>query len=224
MVTEFRGLLRSLGLGPAAPVSETALRGYLPSREVEARLQTLFEAVPPRLDPKRLRGLYEVANRNARPLAFKKTRWGRIGLETAVGSGGWKPGFFFGVMLDGRDHCVGPSNPEAGPDFVGILSVQRGSDVWTPLTQSPEFAALIDRLQAHSGDWDFHLHLRAVAKPNPWHPLHLRQPMSDLLRGTKTPEDQRKRVIKAIHELSDLWLAGGELAAWRAAWQEKPAE
>ncbi|MBA2664336.1 MAG: hypothetical protein H0U74_18745 [Bradymonadaceae bacterium] len=47
---------------------------------------------------------------------------GRIGIDIIQG---WKPGLFVGVIADGRDHRVTPSNPELGADFALVLSVRK---------------------------------------------------------------------------------------------------
>ena len=139
----------------------------------------------------------------------------------------WRPGIFLGVLVDPGDHRAPLSRPALGADFVVIVSVARGEgaegiDGDTYIAQ-PEFEALRRRLVTDSGRWDLHDHLSAVAKPNRWHPIHLRRPLVDVLRGesgldptsTEATERRFEQWVAAGREAADLLLSGGELRALR---------
>lgn len=141
---------------------------------------------------------------------------GRIGVDLLSP---WKPSIFVGVMVEGRDHGVSPSDPALGADFVTVVSVARKADPFGPdgdeYMSEPEFAALRARLQDNACGWDFHDHLAVVAKPNCWHPIHLRRPLAKVFHGATTPEARHAAWLAAAKDGVALLLAGGELRRLR---------
>lgn len=141
---------------------------------------------------------------------------GRIGVDLLSP---WKPSIFVGVMVDGRDHGVSPSDPALGADFVTVLSVARKAEPFGPdgdaYLSEPEFAALRARLRESAGGWDFHDHLAVVPKPNRWHPIHLRRPLAKVFEGATTPEARRAAWLAAAQDGVARLLAGGELRQLR---------
>lgn len=224
LVEHFLGLLRAEGLGPPAPISHESILAYLPAQTLEPALKALVK----RAKEEDWDWFY-----TQRPTSRSSNgpflRWkkgdkfedGRLGLDLLQG---WRPGLFVGVMMDGTDHRVTPSKPNLGPDFCLILSLHvlaRNPPTWNDLVSSEEFRALRERLAGYNGPWQVHDHLKEHRQPVRWHPLHIRRPLLEVMRGTVTVEDQVQRFMDASREVIDLVMAGGELnALW--AWRPKP--
>lgn len=141
---------------------------------------------------------------------------GRLGVDLVKG---WKPSFFVGVMVDGGDHKVEPSEQTLGADFVLIVSISRkagqvGMDGDTFMEQ-PEFHELRNRLRVDSGDWDFHDHLSSLPYPNRWHPIHLRRPLAKVFAETSDPAERRVKWFEAASSAIEVVLKGDELSRLR---------
>ncbi|MFH1468333.1 MAG: hypothetical protein ABIO70_28350 [Pseudomonadota bacterium] len=213
MVQQFVDFLDTDGLGPLPLVTREAIAGYLTGRTLEPSLTALFERLPGVLDLEALRPLYRalgLSDTLKAPFVYG-TRWGRLGLDFPSWRA-WRPGVFVGVMLDGRDHLVGLSKPELGPDFSLVVDVHLhpGQPTWEEIVRHPEFAALRDRLAAGSGDYEFVDHL-AMQPVNRWHPIHLRRPLAEVLRGVSGTEEQFSAVEAEIGNVIGVLTVGGEL-------------
>lgn len=149
--------------------------------------------------------------------------WGRRGIELILP---WRPGVFVGAMVDPRDHCCGFASPNAGADFSVIVSVaydeKTGSRVLQPYCADnktfrgqPEYLRLLERLGKDSAGFFFHDHVREVARPNLWHPIHLRKPLADVFTGAATPDQRYVRWLEAARQAVRVLLSGGELQALR---------
>ena len=66
-----------------------------------------------------------------------------------------------------------------------------------------------------AGGFNFHDHIREVARPNFWHPLHLRRPLADVLSGAATRDERYALWLSAAQEALSVLLSGGELQAMR---------
>ncbi|OUL37440.1 hypothetical protein BV372_02435 [Nostoc sp. T09] len=209
LVRGFMDMLVEENLGPAAPVSYESIVSYIPAQSIKPNLQSITLRTADadwRWVSKRI-GLKKDAPIPCMPV---KPQWGRLGLDILDG---WFPGIFIGVLLDGSDHCVQPSNSHLGPDFCLILdfAIDKWKTVEGDFFHSEEYTKLRSRLKANSGKWDFHDHRFEATKPNRWHPLHLRKPLAEVLRGTITFEQQVDRFILQGREVIELLLDGREL-------------
>ncbi|HEY9804423.1 MAG TPA: hypothetical protein V6D25_29090 [Leptolyngbyaceae cyanobacterium] len=211
LVRDFIDMLAEENLGPAAPVSYESIVSYLPAQSLIPNLKSITL----RAAEADWRWVSERIgfNKDA-PIPFLevKYQWGRLGLDILDG---WFPGIFIGAVLDGSDHRVQPSNPYLSPDFCLIISfhISKWKSFERDFLHSDEYTKLRSRLKHNSGNWDFHDHIFEVAKPNRWHPLHLRKPLAEVFRGTITFEEQVDRFILEGREVIELLLAGGELEA-----------
>ena len=202
-LADFLQLLEFEGVGPSDPVSIASVRCYQVGRKLEGQLSTLFKSLAA-LDWS-LPDEYEVYVRN---------KEGRYGLQFDRKNSGlkWRPGIFFGCMLDGSDHCV---NHRATPlvDFRMILDFS--TTFHNQYTAMESYRALkvhlVERLQ--NSEWTFYDHLEdpAVRSPNRWHPLHLERSFVDLLSGVTSLDEQVKVVGTAIRELITLLQEDGGL-------------
>lgn len=148
---------------------------------------------------------------------------GRLGIDLLTP---WRPGVFVGVMVDPRDHRCGFSSPTAGADFDLIVSLaynnRTGSGTFQPycadnkaFRSQPEYLRLLERLGSDSGGFSFHDHVREVARPNLWHPIHLRKSLADVFAGATTQDQRYARWLDAARQALSVLLSGGELQALR---------
>ena len=216
LVVDFLSLLDHEGLGPPAPLSEESIRSFIPGQRF---LPALTQVVRSLVSAEYWGFLYErisCASGKTEPwLRWKRgdrPKDGRLGIDLFQW---WRPGIFVGVMLDGTDHRVPePSHPGLGPDFTIILSYSLKADADPPVDEfvrSPEFTALRERLRRDPGKWEFVDHYFEHEDPNQWHPLHLRRPLVDVMRGTHTFEEQRIRFLDESQAAIEHLLSGGEL-------------
>jgi len=195
---DFQTLLESEGMGPAAPVSHESILAYKPAKPLEPSLISLiqravhhgwkerFPLVCP--DPKLPWH---------RGLPGGQDPWGRIGINLAGDSDNWIMGCFLGFLLDPTDHCIEWLRPES-PDFSIIFGVNpvihpnyHELETFTDLMQ-----ALPVHLEAACPEFQFLDHFATCDDPNRWHPFHIRMPMLELFRGTKTTDEQYQRFIE----------------------------
>ncbi len=223
IVRHFLGLLQSEGLGPPAPISHEAILSYLPAKTVEPQLVPLVQEVA-RRDWTWFYERMAWPGQKREPLVRFGPKdgpwWGRMGVDLLDG---WRPGIFVGAMLNGDDHRVGLSNRELGPDFSLVLTYHQddGEPPREEFLGSDEFARLKKRLAADAGGWDFVDHFLNNPNPNPWHPLHLRKPLLEVMRGTQTFEEQVLAFLKAGREVIEVLLVGEELEAFKARWASR---
>jgi hypothetical protein len=142
-------------------------------------------------------------------------RWGRQGIN--VGSSSWKPGLFLGTLVYGKDHCVDLLDPEGGADLAVILDVGRKAGKeglnGDSFMSQPELIALKERLKTSASRFQF---IDASARPNRWHPIHLRLPLAQVWADVEdTPEARYLAWLACLREGAALILAGGELEAIR---------
>jgi hypothetical protein len=141
--------------------------------------------------------------------------WGCVGTYLC----GWRPGLFVGALVNQTDHRCGFSQPELGADFSLIVGVNRKNVTPTmdgdEFMRQPEFRQLVQRLGQDSGGWSFHDHLAEVAKPNRWHPLHLRRPLAQVFEGAQSTDERYRRWLQAARDATGILLQGGEFTALR---------
>lgn len=213
LVRDFIDMLAEENLGPVAPVSYESIVSYFPAKSLQSNLKniTLRAAeVDWRWVLERI-GFNKDAPIHSMPAKYQH-QFGRLGLEILDVS---FPSIFVGTLLDGSDFKVQPSNLHLGPDFCLILGfdIRKWKSFESEFFHSDEYTKLRSRLKESSRAWDFHDHRFDVARSNPWHPLHLRKPLAEVLRGTITFEEQVDRFILHGREVIKLLLAGGELEA-----------
>ena len=192
---DFCELLEEEGLGPPAPISHEAILGYYPSLGMTERLHAsanrfstwMKELDFPGLNPQGSSG------------------WGRIGIGLFP-AGDWLPSLFVGFMIDPEDHLVPLLNP-CSPDFSIIADFSQ--QIPEKIEDHPLYEELVQHLETQipATGFVFHHHLKEHRAPNRWHPFHIRRPLLDVLRGTKTSEQQDQRLREEACKVLDIVLA-----------------
>lgn len=148
--------------------------------------------------------------RGRRPRGFAEGRFGVSLLKS------WTPSISIGLYAADYDHQVPVLAPDSGGDFDLVLDVLQGYESFDAESYlaSPEFTQLRKRLAVDSGRWDFVDHL-ADSRCNRWHPLHLRRPLADILKGATTARQIQTQWMAAADEAIEVLLRGGELRRLR---------
>lgn len=224
---DFCSLLDGEGIGPRNAITLTSVVSYIPARTFLPNLVGLLrllkrhswqDYLPPGL---------------ARPFAYERrgewytNRWGRMGLDLLGGDVlDFLPGIFLGVYHNTWDHSA-PQLVRDIPDFAIIVTVNK--ELHPRYDESPAYKAMVQALgsaiRTQAPGFDFHHHLESPDTPkNRWHPLHIRRCLLDVLRGTRTAEDQRQRCIEQGSHVLQLITQCQPFWDWRAELQaSKPA-
>lgn len=199
VINDFLQLLKSEGLGPAAPISHTAICHYQEAITLRSQLEALMSRIATHQWP--------VPDYQSEV----KKKEGVVGIQfyrgnsENIGCKNWTPGVLVGFMLEGWDHLY-ESRLKDGLKFILNLSItHRFHDVYLDLAEYKELTKeLADKAANSSRDWTFYHH-RAQANPfNPWHPLYLEYPMLDVFKGTETTAEQEQRFIEIAEEALSL--------------------
>lgn len=196
MFKSFLELLREEGLGPAAPVSHESILYYLQARHFIPNIVSWVQ----RASQRNGELLKTLVGGNDYKLYFRHL-WGRIGLEL---HDTWRPCLFIGVMTDWEDHAIPPLYHNS-PDFVILLSFEDTLHGYYPSNKN--YLDLVEELSKkffqNENGWQFYNHLEddEVGEKNSYHPIYIRKPLIELLKGTITAEDQDMRFENAIAEI-----------------------
>lgn len=205
-IENFLALLAHEGLQPAAPIAHEAIRYFPTARKLPQKLEQAFTLLAARDWP--LDGNYQAV--------MKGLRWGRIGIELhrTDTKRKWSPGIFIGCVLDGRDHMI-DHRIEDSIKLHLILDFRQELHRHYPSMAS--YRALKATLAEFSQEsrWAFYDHGEDRRQTNNYHPLYLETPLLDVLRGTKTMEEQRERIFSAACEALMLLHQGGHLEELR---------
>ena len=213
MVREFRALLDSRGLGPRMPIDETALRAFFPVEDVREEIVNQMQIIRDRAE--RWDFLFDALPHLEREeIEFKQREGteGRIGVRFNP----WSPGVYAGVLVDGSDHEVDMTNRDLGPDLVVTLDVRsKGVPGMSrrEFLQNDLYSKLAARLKREEEDHDWRVtdtHGRSE-KGNPWHPLVLQRPLTEVIRTANSPEEQVESIADALKEGISFMIEGGEV-------------
>lgn len=206
LFTDFQHLLKAEGMGPPAPVSHESILAFKPAKSFEPSLSALVQ----RIYHHNWGETLKVTNLKPhipshRNHYYGQDPWGRFGIHLLGDSQDWSPGLFAGFLTDPTDHGVEWANPDC-PDFCIIFSVN--IQLHPNYDNLEEFSRLRKALQVRvedlCPDYQFLDHLAQSCEPNRWHPFHIRQPMIELLRGTRTAEEQYDRLISEVSRLANV--------------------
>ncbi len=194
ILDSFLKLLDVEGLGPKAPISFESILYYYRSKNFEPQIKKLANI--------KIEKIRSVLENNDLQIEYQE-KWGRVGVE--LFGDFWAPGVFVGFLLDGNDHLTIPILGDNSPDFSIIIDFNK--ELHTKYPDDELYKAFIVELQEKvnkiGNSWELYNHIldRNIDEHNYWHPIHIRKPVLELLRDTKTWDDQEKRVDDAIAEI-----------------------
>lgn len=206
MVKEFQVLLESEGLCPRPGLEERSLRAYLPAQKVEPQLENLFRDLWSRsVEWEFLFKKLPHLSRQNSELKPRVTSEGRLGIQfNGPSENAWTPGIFAGAHLDGSDHDVQMSKPDWGPDLAIVLDIGKriAGMPRQEFLNSSLYRRLSDRLRenAKSRNWEVIDTFQRSSGGNLWHPLIVRRPLADVLRGTSSFAGQSDAILRILKD------------------------
>ena len=186
----FLRLLVDQNMGALAPISQDAIRCFYSSYKFEEKVKSLSEEIF-KYDWRSI-----IKLNDCKPEILHD--WGRFGFYLFPRP--WIPSIFVGFMIDGYNHHTTPVLEDISHDFVIIISFI--NETHRDYPENILYQNFIKKLRVLVNiidqDIDFYEHLQDSTKQehNPWHPIHIRKPMIDLLKGTKTNLDQQQQCIE----------------------------
>lgn len=198
LLKQLSDYLKQQGLGRMDPINLEHILGYFPGMQLENNLDKIFERLSGTDWPAHWQNIKGSKTESFLP-TFKKKRWGRKGIDFY---NSWDPGIFAGVIMDGTDHRLLPSDESQGPDFVVILEYdyEKNNDEITEKRNnflwSSNFLELNKRLKLNSGSFEYLPELEG----SPWRVIVLRKPLKDVLLGTSTTDEQISAMKDSICE------------------------
>ncbi len=203
--TDFLNLLKSEGMGPAAPISHESIMYYYTTVNLKQNIAELIKRVEHEDWSLYIgEGYKKFIPKGGRGYEYSETS-GRMGLNLLGEVESWRPGIFVGILLDGTDHCTKIMDLAKGPDFCLIFGFKE--DLHDEYPSNKYYIEMVSNLSIKVASlnrgWQFYNHLDddEIKKRNKWHPIHIRKPMLDVFVGTSTVEEQAKRFYETANEL-----------------------
>ncbi|MDI5891093.1 hypothetical protein [Halomonas rhizosphaerae] len=209
-IESFLALLAHEGLQPSAPVAHEAIRHFPTAGKLPQQLEQAFTPFVAYGWP--IDGAYQPE--------MKRMRWGRVGIEfhRTDAKRAWSPGIFIGCVLDGSDHLIN-HRIEDSIKLQLILDLSNGLSRYYPSMHSYRQLKSMLCEMTQGSRWTFYDH-GAEPQPNTYHPLYLETPLLEVLRGSKTMEEQRELIFSAGCEVLELLQNGGHLDQLKAECDE----
>ena len=213
-VSDFRGLLRSEGLGPAAPVSHQAIRYHFATNKLKRDISNLVARVEKK-DWSLLQqtGLTREEGKK-KPGHEYAEAWGRIGMYFKGG----RPDLFVGFIIDPDDLYTPAMDESKGPDMSLIFGFNKKT--LRQYSSSPNYKELIETLkvkvpQKMGAGWQLYLHHEdnSVDKKHKGVPVHIRKPMLDVFSGSSSAAEQEETFFETANAL--IMLITDEPCFWR---------
>ena len=199
LFTDFCQLLDDEGMGPPAEISHAAILSFLPAQKFQNKLSDLIQRAAKHpwasvLPPGECR--LHLPGHHGR--LWGDDKYGHIGFYLLGDIPDWSPGITVGFLVypeDRRVEWLSPTNPDFG------ISLDFNIERHPNYAVHPLYPLMVEQLSAlvtkENREFQFLNHLATSPDPNRWHPIHIRIPMLELLRGTRNAEEQRLRVIEA---------------------------
>lgn len=213
---EFADLLKEHGLGPQPALTYESIISYLPAKDFRKSLSDiLWKVFEKTSESPWIHKLYKSdklnSNENIKWNGDIAKFWGRVGTEFLKQ---WRPGIFIGCIVENKDHGCNYSNHAKGIDYSLIISFDQESfqdanmkcyglidyqndDLYKDLVS--ELRGTTQKLEGY----EFYEHL-TEQNPNLWHPLYIRKPLAEILRGCETQEDQVSKLLIESEKLIEL--------------------
>lgn len=199
MLESFNHLLKKEGMGPPATISHEAIVSYFPARGFKNKIKDLLGRADKMIAWENLIPEEHYQLKIPGKKGKNGEEWGRIGRQLL--KGGWDPGIFVGFMLNGSDHKVKPLVSNS-PDCSIIIDIDYKRSYDKSYVDYESYQKMVKDLEEAFRDsmWDFHNHQEEHENPNLWHPIHIRIPMVELFRGTRSSAEQDECYRKAVSE------------------------
>jgi hypothetical protein len=196
VVKDFLQLLKTEGLGPAAPISHIGIWHYQEAIELRSQLESLVGRVSQYPWSMNTGYSSEVKNKEG----VVGIQFGRI---NSIGSDktAWKPGVFIGFVLDGSDHKIRKRQIDGLNMCLNISISKKFHDQYATWPEYKQFVKeLAVEVSESKKNWILYNHCEETNPFNAWHPLYLEYPMLDLFKGTSESKEQEERFIGMAEE------------------------
>lgn len=219
---DFLALLDHEGLGPRERLTEPALRALPDYTETLEKLYALLSEI--RSQKENWAFAYDLlpdsqGKNQPTPKWSKRTRskpatlHGRIALSPYSGSG---PDLRAGFIVDAEN--IKTELTGEGPDLAVYILLPRrdlGSR-YSEVVNSQAYEDLCQSLrEADTSGWAAHIRKGGEPGVNDHHPIVLQKPLTSVLRGATTAEEERDSVMEAFREGVELFLQGDAVARLR---------
>ena len=127
-----------------------------------------------------------------------------------------EPGLRAGFIIDPKN--IKTELIREGPDVaVFILLPKRDlGSRYGSVVNSQAYKELRQRMEeTDTGSWTAYIRKGTEPDANPHHPIALQRPLTDVLRGTSTADEQREEIMRAFREGVKLFLDGDEMRRLR---------
>ena len=209
---DFLKLLKSEGMGPAAPISHESILYYYASMDIKQNISNIIRVVEKNNFAEKVKQDFQLCIEDKNRLSYGEAG-GRMGLHLL---NSWKPGIFIGILLDGNNYCTKPINIAKGPDFCLIIDFDSKLHNIYPLNaQYIKFVSNVStKIATLNNGWEFYNHLNdcEAQRKNKWHPIHIRKSMLDVFIGTTSVEEQADifyqtaiEVLKIVTDEDSFW-------------------
>ncbi len=195
-ISDFLELMDHEGIGPPAPVSQIALRYFSDTAELPNNLSRLYAQITHEPWTRELPG-YDIVE--------KGSKWGRVGFYLHRNNSPlkWSPAIAVCTLLDGRDHCqkervlLEPLKLQIIFSFSPHLH-----NTYAALPEYKVFTEFLENYATKNGaNFYNHLEDRKTKCKNKYHPLCIEWPLKEILKNTKTLEDQVNAAREKIKPL-----------------------
>ena len=203
VINDFLQLLKSQGLGPAAPISHTSIWYYQEAMKLNTSTQQLMNNVIEHGWSIKKEYHCEVkSSEGVMGIQFNRIER-KEPLEVS-----WKPGIFVGFVLDGTDHKI-KHRLKDGLKMCLNISIQ--NSFHKTYSNWLEYKALVTELTEKAlksdREWLVYDHVNDKKSCNKWHPLYLECSMLDVFKGTETMEEQEKRFVEIAEDALSLLMS-----------------
>ncbi|RKF22274.1 hypothetical protein DBZ36_01100 [Alginatibacterium sediminis] len=203
--SEFVDLLKNNGLVDVSPINPLSVAYYNEVKRLDKQLTNISE---------RSRNLsWPLLNQeNATVFTIPENRkinqWGRVGLTFSSfvkdNPPAWKPGLFFGFVMDGSDHLIEDLLKE-GPIAAVVLSINQKHFL------SLKDKGYYDRFVAHlrkqiPKGWHISDRTEKGNRINKWHPLIIYRNLSEFIGDANTLDKQQQTYFRQMSEMQELIL------------------
>ncbi|PMG50704.1 PD-(D/E)XK nuclease family protein [Shewanella sp. 10N.286.52.B9] len=204
--SEFIQLIKSHGLVDVSPINPLSIAYYNESKKLDKQLFNISERSKKQSWPLLIDEEFII------PEKRKVSQWGRIGLTfSSYGNSKkptWKPGLFFGFVVDGSDHFINDLLDD-GPIAAVILSINEKR--YPRLKDNGHYEQWIQELRANMPNgWHISDRTESTNRINKWHPLIIYKNLSDFIGDANTLDKQQQTYSNQMFEIQNLFKSSAQ--------------